>query len=127
MAILVPRDWHLVAISGYILFVAAATWPTNSPATFSAGFHSPLTVVGEISGTVLTAYVTSTGCLFSVLGEVSRISRVLYFSHLGSSFKFAESSVSLDPIFVERATPGRVVFNSGVISLTNSGEVVRVG
>jgi hypothetical protein len=67
-----------------IMLVAAVTCPAGRQATFSACFHRPFTITSEVAGTVLTTDVTCPNGLFSILGEVPRISRVLGGSHFGS-------------------------------------------
>src|SRR5580693_8550093 len=50
-------------------------------ATLPAGLRSPLTVISEIAGAVLSAYVSGARRLFAILGEVSGISRTTFFCY----------------------------------------------
>ncbi len=53
-----------------------------------ARFRSPLAIVGEVARTVLAADMARASRLFTILGEVARISGVLRFSHWFPHFQF---------------------------------------
>jgi hypothetical protein len=94
---------------------------------FAASLGGPLTVVGEIAGTVPAAHMPGTCRLLTILREVSGISGTPFFRHLNSSVPSSQNPDRLTRRTGNDEMRSGFSYKHDVIPNANFRSIVRFG